>query len=469
MIFKQFYLGCLAHASYLVGDEATGVAVVVDPQRDIEKYLAFAVEHRLRIEHVFLTHLHADFIAGHLEFRDRVGATIYLGAAVRPEYAVTALADGTTIDFGNVRIRALATPGHTPESVSLEVFDLAKSAERPYAVLTGDTLFIGDVGRPDLFAAPGASAPELGALLYESLRTKLLTLPDETLVYPAHGAGSLCGRAISQATVSTIGEQRRENYALQPMTKDAFVAMVTADQPDAPPYFAYDALMNSRERPTLGEAASLELAPLSLMRVIEEQAGGAQVLDTRESVEFAAAHLRGSISVGLGGQYATWAGTVLDRQRPIVIVAEPGAESESAIRLGRIGFDHVNGYLDGGLASADARPDLIVTTERLSPEVSHQRLADVPSPLLIDVRSRAERAQEAIQHSVHIPLNQLLQRLVEIPRDRPLIVHCAGGYRSSIAASLLQREGFVVSELAGGISAWRALGLPTEVPSPQAL
>jgi glyoxylase-like metal-dependent hydrolase (beta-lactamase superfamily II)/rhodanese-related sulfurtransferase len=462
MILKQFYLGCLAHASYLVGDEATGVAAVVDPQRDIEKYLAFAAEHRLRIEHVFLTHLHADFIAGHLEFRDRVGATIYLGAAAQTEYAVTPLDDGTTIDLGTVRLRALATPGHTPESVSLEVFDLTTSAERPYAVLTGDTLFIGDVGRPDLFAAPGASAPELGALLYDSLWRKLLTLPDETLVYPAHGAGSLCGKAISQERVSTIGDQRRDNYALQPMTRDAFVTMVTADQPEAPAYFAYDAMMNTREHPTLDEALSRELAPLTLARALEEQARGAQVLDTREPVEFAAAHLVGSINVGLGGQYATWAGTVLDRHRAIVIVAEPGAEAESALRLGRIGFDLVVGYLDGGLASADSRPDLIVSTDRLSPEVTEQRLAGERGAVVIDVRAPSERAQLAIEPSFSIPLNHLVERLAEIPRDRPLIVYCAGGYRSSIAASLLQREGFsAVSELAGGISGWKAVGLPT--------
>jgi len=246
MVLHQFYLNCLAHASYLVGDEQTGTAVVVDPQRDIAQYLAFADQHHLRIAHVILTHLHADFIAGHLELRDRVGATIYLGAAAQAEYAFTPLADGSRIELGRVRLQAIETPGHTPESISIAVYDLDRSETEPQAVLTGDTLFVGDVGRPDLRAALGWSAADLGGLLYESLRTKLLTLPDASLVYPAHGAGSLCGKAIGKETVSTIGEQRRVNYALQPMTKAAFVELVTADQPDAPPYFTYDAVLNSK-------------------------------------------------------------------------------------------------------------------------------------------------------------------------------------------------------------------------------
>src|SRR5215468_6106632 len=253
MLLHQFYLNCLAHASYVIGDEGSRIAAVVDPQRDIDQYLAFADERGLRIAHVFLTHLHADFVAGHLELRDRAGATIYLGAAAKAEYAFTPLHDGDRVEFGRVRLQAIETPGHTPESVSIAVYDLDRSDVRPHAVLTGDTLFVGDVGRPDLRAALGWSAIDLGGLLYDSLRDKLLTLPDASLIYPAHGAGSLCGKAISKETVSTIGEQRRTNYALQPMTKAAFVDLVTADQPDAPPYFTYDAVLNSQERPTLDE------------------------------------------------------------------------------------------------------------------------------------------------------------------------------------------------------------------------
>jgi hydroxyacylglutathione hydrolase len=465
MILKQFYLNCLAHASYLIGDEQTRTAAVVDPQRDVDQYLTFAAEHGLRIEHVFLTHLHADFIAGHLELRDRVGAKIYLGAAAKAEYSFVPLRDGDVVELGRVRLKALETPGHTPESVSLVVYDLDHSETEPKAVLTGDTLFVGDVGRPDLRVALGWSANDLGGLLYESLRNKLLTLPDSAAVYPAHGAGSLCGKALSKETVSTIGEQRRSNYALQPMSKDAFVGLVTADQPDAPSYFTYDAVLNSQERPTLDKTLE-RIGSLALDQVLALRAVGAQVLDTRDPVEFAAAHLAGSINIGLAGQYATWAGTVLSRDLPIVIIADPGHEHEAAMRLGRIGFDQVVGYLEGGLRSVESRPDLMASTERLSAQVAADRVAAAPAgkaPVIVDVRAPGERQQKRIPGSVSIPLNHLAERLSELPSDRPLLVHCAGGYRSSIAASLLQRHGFTqVGEIAGGIAAWDAGQLPLE-------
>ncbi len=467
MILHQFYLNCLAHASYLIGDEQTGAAVVVDPQRDIAQYLAFADEHRLRIAHVILTHLHADFIAGHLELRDRVGATIYLGAAASAEYAFTPLADGSRIELGRVRLQAIETPGHTPESISIAVYDLDQSETVPHAVLTGDTLFVGDVGRPDLRAALGWSAHDLGGLLYDSLRTKLMALPDASLVYPAHGAGSLCGKAISQETVSTIGEQRRVNYALQPMTKGAFVDLVTADQPDAPAYFTYDAVLNSKERPTLDEALARELNPMTLELVLALQRTGGQILDTRDPGEFAAAHLVGCLNIGLSGQYATWAGTLLDPTKPIVIIADPGREHEAAIRLGRIGFDHIVGYLKDGMQSLAVRPDLTASTERISAQLAAERLAE--GALAVDVRGPGERALKFVEGSLSIPLNHLAERSKELPKDRPLLVYCAGGYRSSMAASLLHQQGFSqVSEIAGGITAWETAKLPviTSAASP---
>ena len=461
MIFKQFYLPCLAHASYVIGDEESGTAAVVDPQRDTDQYIAFAAEHALKIKHVFLTHLHADFVAGHLELRDRVGARIYLGAKAKAEYAFNALRDGDTVEFGRVRLKVLETPGHTPESISILVYDLRISDTQPHAVLTGDTLFIGDVGRPDLRAALGWSATELGSLLFDSLHEKLLSLPDESLVYPAHGAGSLCGRAISKETVSTLGEQRRMNYALQPMSKEEFIQVVTADQPEAPPYFTFDAVLNSEERPTLDEALAREMNPLTLDAVLALQADGAQILDTRDPDEFGAAHLAGSINIGLGGQYATWAGTMLDRQHPIVIIADPGRENESAIRLGRIGFDHVAGYLQNGLHSLKSRPELVAFTERLSAPFAGELLASAQPPLTVDVRTPREREQKQIEGSLGIPLNRLAENMKALPKDRSLLVYCAGGYRSSIAASLLQRSGFApVSEIAGGIAAWEAAKLP---------
>jgi len=461
MLLHQFYLNCLAHASYVVADERSGTAAVVDPQRDVDQYLAFAAERGLSIRHVILTHFHADFIAGHLELQEQTGATIHLGRSAQAEYAFTPFGDGDRIELGDVRLEALETPGHTPESISILVYDGTVSDAAPHAVLTGDTLFVGDVGRPDLRAALGWSANDLGGLLYESLHRKLLALPDSSLVYPAHGAGSLCGKALSKETVSTIGEQRRTNYALQPLTKEAFIQLVTADQPDAPSYFTYDAVLNSRKRQTLGEALTWQLRPLSLDDCLELQKHGVQLLDTRDAGEFAAAHLRGSINIGLRGQYATWAGSVLDRERPIVIVADPGAEKESALRLGRIGFDHVIGYLDGGLASAANRADLVSETTRVSPERAAEQLAANPSLKLIDVRAPGERATKSIECSVHIPLQRLIDGVRDLPKDTPLLVHCAGGYRSSTAASMLEREGFTnLTELAGGLAAWEAAGQP---------
>jgi hydroxyacylglutathione hydrolase len=462
VILKQFYLGCLAHASYIIGDEATGTAAVVDPQRDTDQYISFAAENGLKIKHVFLTHLHADFIAGHLELRDREGATIYLGSRAKASYSYRAAHDGDILEFGNIRLKVLETPGHTPESISIVVYDLAVSEKQPHAVLTGDTLFIGDVGRPDLRAALGWSATDLGSMLFDSLHTKLLALPDQSLVYPAHGAGSLCGKALSKETFSTLGEQRRSNYALQPMSKEAFIEVVTADQPDAPAYFNYDAVLNSQERPTLDDLLE-RVSAMTLDDLLGLQAAGAQILDTRDPGEFAAAHLAGSINIGLSGQYATWAGTVLDRDHPIVIIADPGRENEAATRLGRIGFDHIVGYLQDGLHSLKSRPDLTVTTERLSAQFAADLLKAGDPPLAIDVRAPRERDQKHIAGSLGIPLNHLMENLEKLSKDRPLVVYCAGGYRSSIAASLLQRGGFDrVSEIAGGIAGWESAKLPVQ-------
>jgi hydroxyacylglutathione hydrolase len=461
MILKQYYLGCLAHASYLLGDEASSTAVIVDPQRDIQRYLHDAEISGLQIRHVFLTHFHADFLAGHLELRDRCGATIHLGSRAKAEYAFVAMKDGDAVKFPGMRLEVLETPGHTIESISILVFDLRKDTARPYAVLTGDTLFIGDVGRPDLRASLGWSANDLGAYLYDSLHNKLLTLPDETLVYPAHGAGSLCGKQLSSDTVSSLGDQRRFNYALQPMPKEEFIRLVTADQPDAPPYFTFDAILNTRERATLDENLEKVLHPIDLAEVLRMGDAGVQILDVRDPSEYAKGHLAGSINVGLGGQYATWAGTVLDRARPIVIVAEPGREQEAALRLGRIGFDHVKGYLQGGMEALAGRPDLVWPTERVSAAMVAEELASAEPPVVLDVRNPREWSAKHIDGSVNIPLNHLQERMGEIPRDRRIAVHCAGGYRSSIAASILHQYGITdLIEMAGGLAAWDAAKLP---------
>jgi len=461
MILKQYYLGCLAHASYLLGDGASSTAIVVDPQRDIHQYLVDAEKFGLEIRHAFLTHFHADFVAGHLELRDRCGATIHLGARAKAEYAYVPMKDGDTLEFPGLRVQVLETPGHTIESISILVFDLEKDAAKPHAVLTGDTLFIGDVGRPDLRASLGWTANDLGVHLYHSLRDKLLTLPNETLVYPAHGAGSLCGKQLSSDTVSSLGDQRRFNYALQPMSEEVFVHLVTADQPDAPPYFTYDAILNTRERATLDKNLEEVLHTVELDEVTRLGEASAQILDVRDAAEYAKGHLAGSINIGLGGQYATWAGTVLDRAKPIVIIAEPGRELEAALRLGRIGFDHVRGYLRGGMQVLAERPDLVCPTERVSAQMVADELGGAEPPLVLDIKNAREWATKHIARSMNIPLNHLQERIAEVPRDRRIAIHCAGGYRSSIAISILHRYGITdFIEMAGGLAAWDAAKLP---------
>jgi glyoxylase-like metal-dependent hydrolase (beta-lactamase superfamily II)/rhodanese-related sulfurtransferase len=462
MTLRQYYLGCLAHASYLIADPESGVAAVIDPQRDVEQYVDDARGLGCRIAHVFLTHFHADFIAGHLELRDREDATIHLGARAKAEFAFTPMGDGATLQVGAIRLEVLETPGHSPESISILVFDPEHGDDAPYAVLTGDTLFIGDVGRPDLRASLGWSAEELGGMLYDSLHRKLLPLPDETLVYPAHGAGSLCGKNLSTDTVSTIGVQRSYNYALQPMSRERFIEIVTADQPDTPAYFTYDAVLNTLERPTLEQALERELRPLSVEEVLRLVDDGAQLVDTRDPVDFAGAHVRGSVNVGLGGSFATWCGTILDHERPVVLVADPGGEVEAATRLGRIGFDTVAGYLDGGMQPLEDAPQLIERIERITAGSLAEQLSSSEPPLVVDVRTEREWGEGHIEGAVNIPLSQLGERLDAIPADRPLVVHCASNYRSAIAASLLRRQGLPsVATLVGGLAAWESAPLAT--------
>jgi hydroxyacylglutathione hydrolase len=461
MFLKQYYLGCLAHASYLIADESSATAIVVDPQRDIEQYLADAAQLGVTIRYVFLTHFHADFLAGHVELRDRCGAEIRLGARAQADYEFVPMQDGDALDFPGLRLQILETPGHTIESISILVFDLEKNAADPHAVLTGDTLFIGDVGRPDLRASLGWTAQQLGSYLYDSLHAKLMPLPDHTLVYPAHGAGSLCGKHMSSDTVSTLGEQRRFNYALQPMSKEQFIQLVTADQPDAPPYFTYDAILNTRERPTLAATLEQMLHPIELDDLLQLNKEGAQILDVRDPAEFAKSHFANSINIGLSGQYATWAGTVLDAEREIVIIAEPGREQEAAMRLGRIGFDRVKGYLREGMAALADRPDLLRSTERINAVMLAGELTLNNPPVVIDIRAPREWSEKHLAGSLSIPLGHLQERIAEVPRDKRIAVHCAGGYRSSIGASILSRYGIMnVVELAGGLAAWEAAKLP---------
>jgi glyoxylase-like metal-dependent hydrolase (beta-lactamase superfamily II)/rhodanese-related sulfurtransferase len=470
MILKQYYLGCLSHASYLVADEQSRLAAVVDPQRDIGQYLADAKAGGYTIQYVILTHFHADFLAGHIELRNQAGAQIVMGARASAEFDVLKVKDGDHLDLGSVRLTMLETPGHTPEGLSILVYDRTRSETVPHAVLTGDTLFIGDVGRPDLLASIGVTADELAEMLYHSL-DKLRQLPDETLVYPAHGAGSMCGKSLSKETVSTIGEQKKFNYALQPMAFEQFRTLVTADQPEAPEYFVYDAIKNRQERPDLAATLRESLAALPLAEVLRLKNAGAQVVDVREAIDFEGAHLDGAINIGLKGKYATWCGSILSHEQPIVVIAETGSEEEAVTRLGRIGFDNVAGTLQGGMVALEGHPELVRQVARVTAPALAELLAHATPPVVLDVRSEAEWQRGHIAGSHNIPLTHLRERLAELPAKRTVVVHCEGGYRSAIAASLLAQAGVTeLLDLVGGIKAWQASQLPVDAPAgePQA-
>ncbi len=458
MFFQRYYLECLSHASYMVADEKTKVAAVIDPRRDVDIYLNDAREQGFKIKHVILTHFHADFIAGHIELRDQAGAKIYLGKRAEAEFDFEALGDGSLITLGDVRLEAMETPGHTPEGITLLAFDSVSDGKNPYAIFTGDTLFLGDVGRPDLLASIGVTANELAEMLYDSLHHKLLKLPGKTLVYPAHGAGSMCGKSLSDEAVSTLDEQRRFNYALQPMAKADFIKMMVAEQPEAPAYFVHDAILNRKERPRLDTTMQKSMKPLDLEAVLSLQKSGGQILDVRPVNDFAGAHLLGSLNIGIDGRYATWAGTLLDKNHPILIIAEPERVEEAILRLGRIGFHNVKGYLNDGMEAIKDQSDLIRQTQRIIASDVRDLGSDVT---LVDIRTENEWAEGHIDGSANIPLNQLVKRIEEVPASGRVIVHCQGGYRSMIAASFLEKEGRTnIIDLLGGYSAWEALKLP---------
>jgi rhodanese-related sulfurtransferase/DMSO/TMAO reductase YedYZ molybdopterin-dependent catalytic subunit/glyoxylase-like metal-dependent hydrolase (beta-lactamase superfamily II) len=457
MIFTQHYLGCLSQASYLIGDETTGRAVVVDPRRDVDDYLGEAAEHGLLIERVIETHIHADFLSGHLELAAATGALICFGQGADVEFPIEPLRDGQRISLGEVTLEVLATPGHTPESICIVVYEHADDAV-PYGVLTGDTLFVGDVGRPDLCVTSGISATALAQTLYGSLHGKLLKLPDATRVFPAHGAGSACGKQLSSETSSTIGEQRQTNYALQTIDLDQFVAAVTKGQSVRPRYFEFAAHRNRQLRPLLDEN------PPSLLEiddVCKHARTGAILLDSREPDLYASGHLRGAVNVGLRGRFAEWAGNVLSPDRDIVLVGDVALARESKIRLSRVGFDRVVGQLQDLAGVLAQRPDLVEATSRLTIEQLAEFRGLEPRLQLVDVRSPQEAAAGAIPGAREIPLPALKDSLAGLDRTAPVVVYCAGGYRSMVAASVLQASGFDdVSDVLGGFSAWQAAGLP---------
>lgn len=459
MIFQRYYLSCLAHASFLIGDPKSKVGVVVDPQRDTDLYLEDAEKHGLKIKHVILTHFHADFLAGHLELRERTGAEIHMGAKARAEFPFRGWSDGERLELGSLDLEFMETPGHTPESVTIGLYDKSKNPHAPWAILTGDTLFVGDVGRPDLLASIGVTSDELGKMLYHSLHDRILKLPDDVRVYPSHGAGSMCGKSLGEEAWTTLGEQRMTNYALQPMGEAEFIAMVTKDQPQAPAYFVHDAILNRKERPVLEATMETALRPLPLEAIEALIVRGASVVDVRDAEHYAASHLRGTLNIALDGRFATWSGTLIDKDHTIAIIADPGDEKEAVMRLGRIGFDNVVGYLEGGPEAFAGREEVTGTWKRRDPAEVREMLArpEAERPVLIDVRSCGEYTDGHIEGSVSIPLQSLRERRHEIPQDREVILTCRTGYRSATAASLLEGWGHHrFCELRGGVHGWDA-------------
>jgi hydroxyacylglutathione hydrolase len=455
MIFTQHYLDCLSQGSYLIGDESTGRAVVVDPRRDIDVYLTEAAEHGLQIERVIETHIHADFLTGHLELSAATGAQISYGEEAELEFPVDSLHDGQRISLGEVTLEILATPGHTPESISVVVYEHPDD-EVPYGVLTGDTLFVGDVGRPDLLSGEGLSSEELARSLYNSLHDKLLKLPDATRVFPAHGAGSACGKSMSSETSSTIGDQRRDNYALQFSDVDEFVASITEGQSPQPHYFEFDSVRNREQRPLFDNDAP---PLLSIDEVRRHGATGTILLDARDPAEYARGHLRGAVNVGLEGRFAESAGQVFPPDRDIVLVGDAGIAQESKIRLARVGLDRVVGQLDD-LASVFTRhPDLVETAARFTPEQLAELINEEPDLQVVDVRNPGETEDGTVVGAQEIPLPTLTDSFESLDPTAPVVTYCASGYRSLVAASVLRAAGFEnVGDLLGGYGAWEESG-----------
>lgn len=452
MILQQYYLDCLSHASYLIGDETTGRAVVVDPQRDVAGYLADAEGHGLTIELVIETHFHADFLSGHLELAKATGAKIVYSSVAETEFESTGVADGERYALGDVTLEFRHTPGHTPESMSVVVYEHADD-QTPYGVMTGDTLFIGDVGRPDLLASIGFTREELADKLYESLHNKLMTLPDATRVYPAHGAGSACGKNLSTDLWSTIGDQKATNYTLRATDKASFMNLVTEGQPPAPGYFVYDAILNRKDRELLDETKLPSALTYEQARAAID--AGAVLVDGRGPEDFALGHLRGAVNIGLQGRYAEFAGSVLPSDVDIVLFTEPGEELEGKNRLARIGFDRVIGYVAEPYAALVAHQGDVQVASRLTAKAFGERVAALPNLQIVDVRNPGEVAAGTIPNAIGIPVGQLPARLGELDPAKPTVVYCAGGYRSSVAASLLRRNGFNdVSDILGGYGAW---------------
>lgn len=459
MKIERFYLKCLAHASYIIIDEDSKEAAVVDPQRDTDQYDAYIKQNGLKLKYVLETHLHADFVSGHNELAQKYGATIVFGEKAGYKRAHLAAKHNEKLYLGKtVEITVLSTPGHTPESVCFAVRDLTKPNE-PMSLFTGDTLFAGDVGRPDLLGAK-MPADVLADMLYDTVQF-LKTLPDDTKVYPAHGAGSACGKSLADAEFTTIGNEKLTNYAMKPMTREAFIAAVTIDQPEAPKYFGEDALINKEGAKTLEEVLA-GVKPMSPEEVEQAMKNGAIVIDSRSPDDFSAGSIQGAVNIWSNGQMANWIGSLVPKSAQLIMLSDEGYEMEAAMRCARIGYDNVIGYLKGGVAAWRQSGRPVIERQRLSPKAAFEAVKN--GALLLDVRKPSERKAKYIEGSQFITLSHLEAEAHALPKDKRIVVHCAGGYRSATAVSLLNKHGFTnVTDVIGGIDAWQKDNLPIVV------
>ncbi len=451
MFIKQLYTGCLSEAAYYI--ESEGEVAIIDPLRDTDEYIQLAKERNAGIKYIFETHFHADFVSGHIDLSKQTGAPIIYGPDAKTGYTVYNSKDNEVFKLGKVSIQVLHTPGHTLES---SCYLLSDENEKPYAVFTGDTLFVGDVGRPDL-SSGNLSSVELAGIMYDTIQNKILTLSDDILVYPAHGAGSSCGKNMGPETYSTIGEQKKTNYALQPQSKEEFIKAVTDGLAVAPKYFAINAQINMHGYEGLETLKQKGLTALSIdaFKKLKEQ--DVFILDTRHATVFTKGFVPGSISIGLEGRFAEWAGSLLPFDKPMIIVTEVGKEEETIIRLSRVGFDKIQGYLNGGFdawAKSGEPIDMIIDVEpdELAMDIPHD-----PNLLVVDVRRETEYADGHVKDAQNLPLNEMndLANLAHFEDNQNIYIHCEGGYRSVIAASLLKRQG--VHKLRNVLGGWRKI------------
>lgn len=450
MYIEQLYTNCLAEAAYYI--ESEGEAAIIDPIRETEPYIALAKKRNASIKYIFETHFHADFVSGHIDLAKKVNAPIIYGPKANPDYEVHRAVDGEEFMLGKISLKVLHTPGHTPESTCFLLLDEAK---RPNAVFTGDTLFVGDVGRPDLLDGIMTSQ-EMASMLYDSLNTKIKTLPDATIVYPAHGPGSACGKNIGKETFSTIGEQKKFNYALKDQSREDFIAQVTDGISPPPKYFFEDARINKQGYSSVDHVLKKSNQPLSVQEFKTAVKGGALLLDTRKADDFEKGFIKGSVNIGLNGQYAVWVGTLINIHQPIVLVAQEGTEHESVLRLARIGFENVVGYLKNGIEAWDEKLETVhsISADELQKEMQQQDVT------ILDVRKQGEWNTSHLKDAQFVPLASFPKNLKELDRHKPYIVHCGGGYRSMTAISIMKNEGFTnITNVYGGFAAMVNAGL----------